>query len=682
VALFLAALITLTGCPTSVDDDDSSGTVYAHRIYGGDVDPYQAQQAIDNAVAAGEAIVLEHNLIIQNGELNFKNADVRVNGLVTILNGVINVADARVSWAPGAKIEMIQSAYILHRSQKDDAAGKVPDGAMVEFVERVQDIMSTSTMAAVRNFKLGPKQNHDYSQDSDGIDARVTNPNLQVLFVVDKLTLPSEGSPLGDAGLPGFGLNIMPLGTMDVTGTIPIEVWHSGFRLGTCSTLTSSRGATITMGDWDPMEIPNVRVEEGKGITLLQPSPTPLVIGGKLTGLGPLTVMATDITVNGGDGNLIVSEAPQGGRRLVIYSTGKAVFTHDVDIAKKSKILSDLVFKGDEINVGESLDLLGNVLLENGQDINIAAGKTLTLGKDKIITLQIEPTKSTKVITAPLLTAVGGDVALSTSDNNTITLSTPASPKDDPEDIAEAKAILVRGTGPDLDHRLLGIVKGTLQVLPEAILNVNGTGATTVELYTNINGSAGEFGYLAVAEGGTFDLDAGNRFTIGYDRNYPYTELIEGGNFTFTASGGTIKLGNHEIAGSTPGTKLSPAKGTNGNIRVRDNGTLVLNSIEQVLSSFSGIAIQAGSKVTLDKGAKITLNAGENGQPTEWSNITVSTVNVAQVTGASVCLTPDPAAAKQPVWSVAHRGGELAQVNITATAGTVSLAKSGATFTR
>jgi hypothetical protein len=640
------------------------------------VDPYQAQQAIDNAVAAGEAIVLEHNLIIQDGTLNFKNADVRVNGTVTILNGVMNVADARVSWAPGAEIVMrgLESAYILRKSQKDDVVGKVPEEALVEFVERVQDIMSTSEKAAVRNFKLGPKQNHDYSQDSDGVDARVNNPNLDVLYVVDKLTLPSEGSQLsGD-------LEIWPLGTMDVTGTIPVEVIMSGFWPGTSSTLTSSRGATITFPGGGPIPtIPNVRVEEGRGITLLQQplnAPGALTIGGKLTGPGTLTVMATDITVKGGDGNLIVSGSPAGGRRLVIYSSGQAVFTDSVTIAMSSKILSDVVFRGDELNVAEPLELLGNVVLghgpapqENGQDINIAAGKTLTLGKDKIISLQIAPQKSTQLITAPLLTAAGGPVVLLAGGNPgaDVTLSTPSRPKDDPEDIAEARLITVGG------DRWLEIVDGTLQVLPEAILT------SEVGIGTWSDGLEKKFGYLAVAEGGTFDLDA----SVHTDNWLAINGPVIVGNFTFTPLGGTITLGSGRIAGSAPGTQLSPIKGTNARINVPAAGTLVLDSIEHVVASYSSIGIAPSGKVTLDRGAKITLILGDNGQPTEWRGITTGTGITAQVTGAVVGLTPDAAADKQPVWSVAHQGGELAEVNITATAGTVILGKTPkASFTR
>jgi hypothetical protein len=667
VALFIAAFITLTGCPTSVDDDDSSGTVFTHRIYGENVNPYQAQEAIENALKAGEAIVLEHNLSIQRGELNFKNVQVRVNGKVMFRGGVMNVADASVSWAPGAEIDITGGAYILREGQKPEATNKVPDGAMVEFKERVEDIMSTSRAAAVRNFKLGLIQNYDYSRDSNGVDAKITNPSLEVLFVVGTLSIPSEATELDN-------LALVSLGTADATGTIPVGVLNSGIGLGTCSTLTSSRGVTLTLPDGE-MVIPNVRIEAENDITLKQVIPGPLNIPGKLTGPGILTVAATDITINGGDGNFIAAGAVP--RTLSIYSTGKAVFANTVTIpvGGSSVVYSDVVFK-DDVTTYDTLGLYGDVTLGHGplagttpgiQRITINSGKQLILGAGKTITLQIEPNKSTQTIQAPLLTAVGGNVVL-TADGGAVWLDTPARPKDDqPGTIAIAKLINLTGTG---SIGTLEITNGTLQVLPEATIVID------QPLSTKVDGAAGQFGYLAVAEGGTLSLKAGDTLTIGEPQ-------IGGGAFIFTASGGTIKLGNHRITGSAPGTKLVPAKGTSGTsaIDVGGNETLTLEEVELDLAALSKITIANTGKVTLDKGAKITLVAGENGLPTEWSNIKAG--STAQVTGAFVGLTPDPTAAtKQYVWSVAHKGGELAAVNIIA-GGAVTLGKTPkAEFTR
>ncbi|MFP3089565.1 hypothetical protein LQZ21_04480 [Treponema sp. TIM-1] len=649
VALFLAALITLTGCPTSADDG-STEIVYGHRIYGQSVSPYQAQEAIDNAIKAREPVVLEHNLIIQGAgaghppaTLNFKDADVRVNGKVTFPNGVINVADARVSWAPGAEIVMDgNSAFILRDSQKPDAIDKVDDGVMVEFVDRVQDIMSKATAAAVREFKLGSTQNYDYSTDSNGVDARITNPNLQTLYVVEKLTVPSGATPLGAT------LGITALGTVDFTGTIPTlvlfnDALNGDIVYGTSSTVTSSRSASVVLPDLPDNElfIPNVHIEDGYGITIIGENFVDrFTIEGKLTGPGTLQVSnLSNITITGGDGNITVAGA--GNRKLKISSTGRAVFADNVEIpvGDVSAIYSTAVFRGD-LTIGANLDLYGDVILKNGQDI-VIDGALVTLGAGKTITLQITPDRSTQIIPTPLFTAVGGDVVL-TGGNATFTTS--AIPKNDPEKIEDAKIIELTGS--------LEITNGTLQVLPEATFSSNAT------LTTKVDGAHNQFGYLAVAEGGTLALGT-NSLDIG--------DPVITAPYTFTASGGTINLGNNRITGSAPGTKLAPGRGSSGSITVAGaTGTLILEEIELDVAAYSSIALSAaGAKVALDKGAKINLIVGENGQPTTWAKIETN-AGSAQLTGAFAALTPDAAAAKQPAWSVAHRGGDLAEVNIVA----------------
>jgi hypothetical protein len=677
VALFVAALITLTGCPTSADDG-SSTIVYGHRIYGWNVDPYQAQLAIDNAVKAGQPVILEDNLLIQPGELNFKNAQVRVSGSVTFTGGVMNMTDATVTWAPGAEISMLGGYYIHRRDVAID--GKVtPDAASVWFAEGPEDIMSTATKAAVRNFTLGSKQNVDYSRDSKGVDARITAEDLDTLFILEKLTIPSDAvSPSGD-------FTIAALGDADVTGNVATSVVVGGQRLllGTCSTLTSSRGATIPVPG-NPT-IPNVRVEAERNIVLAPLANGSLNIPGKLTGPGVLAVgpNITDITVEGGDGNLIVSDTVPIGRQYRIGSTGRVVFARNVTVDEPSEIHGDVVFGSGvtTIIVSDSLALYGNVTLATPsgtppapQVISLSDGKALTLGADKTITLLITPQKSTQTIAAPLLAAGTDGPVVLTSFGTNLRLTVPASPKDDPEDIAEAQRIDVTGTGLS---NAIEITDGTLQVLPGAIFGID------VGIVTKVDGSISkEFGYLTVAEGGTFALSTdtgGNTGYLFFDGLEEYIantvhSLIEG-PFSFKASGGAVTLGNRRIVGSAAGTKLVPEKGSTGSVFVQRNSTLLLEALELNVASYSGIAIYAGSIVALDKGAKITLVAGENGQATDWTNIT-NTSGRARLSGAFVGLY-NPADAKQPVWSVAHKGGDLQAVNITATAGNpFSLGKS------
>ncbi|MFP3091000.1 hypothetical protein LQZ21_11815 [Treponema sp. TIM-1] len=648
VVLFVAALITLTGCPTSVDDDSSSGTQYAHRIYGFQVDPYQAQEAIDNAVAAGQYVVLEDGLDIRAGELNFKGAEVRINGRVTFNGGVMNMTDATVSWAEGAGITMTGGFYIC-REGTDFGGAEFRDrvdGYEAWFAESLERIRPSSRRAAVREFTLGTRQNYDYSRDSSGVDAKVSAPNLERLFVLDKLTIPTI------AASPDV-LTLVALGEVDVTGTIinpdVIIGDNDALALGSCSTLTSSRGATIAVPRnhpdpfFDKTLIPNIRVGEG-GITLSQVGGSaPLIIRGKLTGPGTLEVTPTNITVYGGDGNLLV--IGNGSRQLDILSTGRVTFTGDLTIPPNnniaSVIYSDVVFGGDVV-INSPLGLYGNVTLPNhGQTIDFT--QPVTLGAGKTITLQVTPQKTTQSIPAPLLTAAGGPVVL--TPGGTSTFTTAGAPTTDAAKIAAAKRINLSG-GP------LEITDGTLQVVPEAIFGNEAALRTKT-------GDPNEVGYLAVADGGALALTSAS-VAIG-------NPVLGGGtSFSFTASGGTITLGNHQITGSAPGTKLTLPRGTNGTINVAGAGALILNKVELDLATAGTITLAGGSTVELDDGAKITLTAGENGQPTTWGYITTTGGGYARLTGAFTGLTPDPTDDDQPAWSVAHRGGALPAVDIIA----------------
>jgi hypothetical protein len=676
VALFIAALITLTGCPTSVDDDDdSSGTRYAHRIYGWNVDPYQAQRAIDNAVAAGQPIVLEDELFILPGELNFKNAEVRINGRVIFNGGVMNMTDAQVSWAPGAKLTMENDGYYIHR-QGTDFGGKnfedwVTPAASVWFAERLEDIRPTATRAAVRNFTLGPKAIHDYSRDSNGISARVSAQGLGILYVLEKLTIPS------DAAYPDV-VSIAALGDLDVTGTIinnNVRIDLPNLPLLSCSTLTSSRGATVMVEPYNgEILIPNVRAEAG-GITITQNGgPDRITIRGKLTGPGTVAVSGSDITVYGGNGNLNISGTILT-RWFKIYSTGKVTLNSStpnstLTIRDDSIIMSDVAFGANIANVAINapLELNGNVTLINGQALRMSNENSVTLGTGKTITTQITPARTTQIIPAPLLTAAGGPVVLTPYVNNNsvpITLTTGAAPADKPESIALAKSITLAGGTSNTDA--LVIENGTLQVEPQAIF------AIAQNLGTGI--SDPDFGYLTVADGGTLDVAAVTG--VVFIGSEGIGDSATGGGFKFTASGGAVTLGNHQITGSAPGTKLAPAKGSGGTIGV-GGGTLIFKKVELDLATAGTITLAtAGSKVELDDGAKITLVAGANGQATKFSTIRANSLD-ARLTGAFEGLAnpEDIAKTTQAAWSVAHKGGNLAAVNIIADDANVVLGKS------
>jgi hypothetical protein len=679
VALFLAALITLTGCPTSVDDSDS-GTLYAHRIYGRNVDPYTAQQAIDNAVAAGEPIVLEDGLSISPaGHLNFKGARLLINGAVQFNGGVMSVVGASVTWADGSSLDLSPGvgnggtgAYIY----PGDVPPPVAQDALVEYEESLYQIMATATHAAVSRFTLGPIRDNDYSTGT-GIPAKVSDRELTTLYVLDELIMPY------DSTTPDITLTA--LGAVDVTGALSTGVVVVGsptLSLGTCSTLTSSKGGiTIPVQLTNGITtIPNIKVEEGRDFTIVQSGGVGnLVIDGKLTGRGTLVAQGaiTNIAVNrGGDGSITFSGNVTP-RKVEITSSGTVTFNGTVGpLNVESSIAGDVVFM-DDVTAAAALTLNGNVTLVSnaaGASVLSVTDGPLTLGAGKTISTAITPRPAGSVATlAPMLKAVGTVVLTPVGGAAVLTPADPPT-KSDEATVNAAKDIGLSGA--------LEITRGTLQVEPGATLDING-----VTLTTGI--TPARVGYLAVADGGTLAFWGGT-LDIGD------TTINMGGaaaSAMLTAVGGTVTLGNDKIAGSVPGAKLEPpAKGgTSGSapaIALNGGGTgrLILEQVDLNLATFGVLAIvNMRDQVILAKQARITLNNTEGGIPTEWGFITLSggANSSAILNGGFVGLTAPGSTTKQSVWSVAHRGGDAPDAGITATVvGGVRLGKTpAATFT-
>jgi hypothetical protein len=655
VALFLAALITLTGCPTSVDDDGSSGTKYAHRIYGTAVTPYQAQEAIDRAVAAGEPVVLEDGLSLAVGHLNFKTAQVRIDGSVTVAtNTVISMADASVTWADNAFLTFTggTGAYIYRKGQ--DTA-KVTRAVLVEFAESLDTIMATATAAGVRRFKLGPKEDHDYSTDPNGINARIRANLLANLYVLDELVIDSGANNPND-------VEITAMGTVDVTGTPPagVIVGVAGtLDLGTCSILTTSRGGVVvSVPGGAATTIPNIKVDEGKNFVITQDTAAnDLTIAGKLTGKGTLEVLGavTDLTIAGGDGSIRFSGAAD---PAVITSRTTGTITFDQDLANltgaASVIAGDAVFNGD-LTTDDDLSLLGNVTLANDAVVTLDTGKTLTLGANKTVSVRFTP-RNVDTVIAPVLIAGPGNVVLTAGGASTLTV--PGNPSQITDAaIAAAKRLTLAGA--DLE-----ITDGVLRVAPDAALAVD-----TQALTTGI--TATEIGYLALEDGASLVLVGTGSMGIG--------DTTINAASTLKASGGTITLGNNKIAGSALGAVLAPAAGSP--VFTLDSAAggklLTLEQTNLNLAANGSVVIEDDARMILAKQAKITLNNGEGGVPTTRSKIGANGF----LSGGFVGLTSPSATTTQAVWSVAHKDAEAADVSITATGADVTLAKSGTTFT-
>jgi hypothetical protein len=657
VALFIAALITLTGCPTSTDDDSSTSLKYAHRIYGSNVDPYTAQQAIDNAVAAGEPIVLEHGLTIAGpGHLNFKNADVRINGVVWFNGGgVVSVVDAIVTWADNGHFNL-PGGYYIHRSGQNTRPVNIE--ALVEYAESLETIMPTATKAAVKRFKLGAKQNHDYSVNSNGVNARVNAEALEVLYVLDELIIDSNATNPG-LGTSATNLTITAMGIVDITGTPPDSVIvgePSLLDLGTCSILTTSKGGVVVTVPEAPTLIPNIKVDAGKNFIITQDTTTgPLTISGKLTGAGTLEVLGDvgtggNIIINGGDGSIRFSgaAAPQ---RITIASTGTVTFdnavTSLVDAAGVSTIAGNVVFSGNVTTTG-LLELLGNVTLANSAVVTLANGKALTLGAGKTISVRFTPRGGTPIV-APVLSAGPDNVVLTPAGATTLTV--PGNPSNE-AGIPATKRLILGVAG-------LTVTDGILQVAPEASLAIAVTG--TLALTTGITNN--EIGYLAVADGGSLVLGTNGTVVIG--------NTTIGSASTLKAGGGTITLGNNQIQGSVLGATLTATAGSPAFTLAAQ--ILTLKQADLNLAANGSISIADGARVILTERGKITLNNGEGGVPTTLTKIGPN----GDLSGGVGLTNPsDAEKTSQSIWSVVHQDTAAADVSITATGAAVSISRS------
>jgi hypothetical protein len=671
-ALFLAALITLTGCPTSVDDGSTSG-MNAHRIYGTAVSPYQAQEAIDRAVAVGEPIVLEDRLTIvapaTGGHLNFKNARVIINGAVTFDNGVVSVADAAVEWANNGRLDLGTGGSYIYRKGMDTSKIAHPD-TLVEYVDSLNAIQSTAVKVGVKQFKLGPIQDFDYST-GEGVDPLAKGTHLATIFVLDELIIPSEGR------VPS--LEITALGTVDVTGVLPATVVVGGgtLPLGTCSTLTSSRGSMNIPVPGTATIISNIDVQEGRHFAITQTAAGSLTIAGKLTGKGTLEVRGpvTNITVNGGDGSLWFSGAAAP-TKCEIASTGTVTFDHDVTAlaGAPSSIAGDAVFKGN-VKTTNDLALLGNVTLASDKKIDLSfvdvsgsvTANYLMLGPNKTVSLAI-PTGVSTTYAPILVTGPSGTALIGLLSTGAVLTAAPAPAKNDAAQIAAAKKLT-------LGTRGLIIRDGTLQVVPGAALELDG-----VTLKTNSANKAS--GFLALADSGKLIFTGSGALDLG--------KTTINTASTLTAVGGLITLGSNTIEGNEPGTKLeAPAKGgtagTAPKFTVSTDTYLTLKQVDLNLAAFGGLEIAAVTSnhggVILKDRAKIILNNGEGGQPATGTKITTSAGTLALGGDYEALTAPNAAANKEPVWSVAQNG--VGEASVIAGAATVTLGKTpAAAFTK
>ena len=727
VALFLAALITLTGCPTDPETDSGgSSGAYKHSIYGTIVDPYQAQDIIDRAIAAGETVYLQHGLSLRPGHINFKNATVVVVGTVRNAGAdplVLNAADANVTFQ--GSLDLNDDDHYIYK-------GTAPSGIdtvnLVEFKERLDLIQPTATAAAVRKFKLGSKVNHDYSTSTDGINARVTAQLLRTLYVVEELTVPTDGvSPGIGAGVDPLTvdpLTIVALKTLDVLDS-PADntVFTSGrVRQGTSATLTSTKGNVTLTYPAAATIIQNITVESGKTIKLR--GLTGLTIAGKLKGAGTLevesdlaagTVTIGHYVIGGGDGNVKFTGAVANVTAVIIRSTGKTSFVNALSgITAESYIAGDVEFLGGGAVGGGltvtgagapadpvDITLWGNVTLKNSDFPGIAAGTyktisltnaTLTLGAGKTISIgggKYSGTGATVPLT-PVLTA--GSEGVTVTAGATPAVLTAAPPLSTSGSTNEDAAKRNANNKLTLSNAGIEITTGSLEVAPEATFEISDATVTTkLGTATDI-----DIGFLSIADGGKISLTetatAGSPTIDIGDTLLSYATV---GTASLAASGGSVTLGNNTLEGAKAAslavTGNDVAIGLDSGAAVVGGKSLTLKGLTLDLASRGNLGIgydaaRVVNKLILTDGATLKLSNPTEGSTavdpdpaTGLSKIgTLSGANVVRggISGDSVLQILSNNASKTPKALTLAHDGSGSSVNITGTGGAVVLNKS------
>jgi hypothetical protein len=638
IVLFLAALIAITGCTQATDSESASsgGGNRWNSLYG-KMTVFQVQEAIDKAVALGVPVHLQDGLTIETlsgvegllPSINFKNATVVIEGKVDVSGVyVINAATASVQ-SPGGGYLQFGSAlvvgtdfplYIVNRGQ--DPSGYTRGAkTLIDYVSNVADPTATSQWIAVRDYTLGPKTGHDYTNPNNPIPVR---DGVSGVIVLNKLTIPVEGAAAG--GLVGFGA----LGTVDLIGTPgEKELFETNNKviLGTSATITSSKGyveLTLPAGTTGeaPRGLPAVKVEAGKPLVIKGAGNVGLYIN-KVEGPGVLTIDSASlplVQVVGGDGN-ITFEKPitiTTVDNFYVHSAGTTIFKDNVSILGSDDypptIAGDAVFsrKGTTAlpyAVGDAV-FGGNITLQHGVTLDIteatfSGGTTVKLGGDSYSADgAIQAVEIVDVLKFPAKTVLKGTAG-------TAEFTTPLLTKYAEKDLATARKITVAEP--------FTIDEGTLEVA-----------ATTFDVDNDITLTATttKKGFLTIADGAAINLADTKTIAIGDG----ITIVGAGANGSaITPAGGSVTLGKSKIEG-TEGALLTGTAGTL--ITVPSAKTLELKTINLNLVTTGLNLLTSDSSVSL-LGSKIILetSAGVLNTRRKIANATTGPTNQGAISG-------------------------------------------------
>jgi hypothetical protein len=650
--IFLTALIIITGCKQIINRVTTT-TDGRNSLYGS-ITAAGLQALIDRASVTGETVVFESGFSIGAGDVNLKNVRVVINGVVTnaaLLNGAYAVV------TPADKNARLTNTgtYVYPEGTPHNW---ITGGTKIAFLPKgLNSMQSTATHVAVREFKLGPVANIDYSTGA-AIDPKNYSMALVNIYVVDKLTIPANGIK------PSF-MGLTALGTVDVIESNTTAFAAGGIKLAATSTLTSSTSAVeITLDA--PVTLGAVNVELGKNITFKTTNTPATVTMERLGGAGTLVFDAVPnvVTIKSGDGaiefirpigtasfNLKGSVAATFAHPITTAafpaaadsSTGQIVFNGTVGFGTTPSVIrGDVVFNHNVVQGPAALSLLGNVNIQNGKKITLHLNSPVTLGADKSISAGA----------VPVLTAVDSSVVLTPNGMTTLTAGA-AAPDANPtdQDLLNAKTLTLGGAS-------LTISSGNLQVSSAGIFEIY---ETTPGPQITLSTTAAAAGALSVAPEGTIVLANKNSF-INISAAVNDVIITGTGNAgskttaaALKASGGTVRLCSSVIKGSAGGVSLVLSGGSNSAVITVKN--LVLDNVTLDLSDGGSLVLPVNaanpSTVSLKNQAKLLLIA--DGVPN--TNGFIKGGSFVSLTGGLPLALGDTDADKAAVHSIAHQAG-------------------------
>jgi hypothetical protein len=642
IALFLTALIILTGCPTSADDDTggqsgdvSSGGGNTYYLIGS-VTTDQVQTAVDEAVLAKGSITFRGNVVITNsGGINFKNVPVTIENKVRASGVSVNVSIGETTVSGGGTFDFdADDLFVSKEADFNKVTGlgserKIrylgPDaGSLPPVVEDDTSAwLEVPERVAIGTYTVGESTESDV-------------PTGYTVYVVEKISVPE------DLTVPTGGV-ILAFGAVEFSGdSVSLKSFEHFDFLHSATIINANPDPetvfTLNLPDTSNSSLRIKAIQLGAGGVRLPADRLPggltaAIIGkDKALNLPIPAAFGTykSLNITGGDGN--IEFTPATGvtglalKTAKLNTSGKITF-NNVDIERKA--VGDWSFGGDVYfrktytagggggGAGDNHTAVTITLTAAGEttggDFTLAAGKSIYFSSSRTQNapkLVLQAGEDAPLVMTPAATAVlTGDYDLAPN----LTLS-------------------------DED---LTIERGSLVVPPNASFSVDGAIAITLKNDaakivigdTVISGRPNFSGKMAGAAGGGFTLSQ-NRLSGGKIEGSGYLLITldpsHAGAKTLTLSALELDLGTADDSGDVQALVIGHAGGNTiankvvlkGEVDGGDPGKITIDSSLSAVNDFETIRTAIVGTTTVVKAtisgigiSKLSSTAGYEDEP-------------------------------------------------------------------